>query len=174
VKRTNILAALLITLSLISTGCGTSDSVKSITLTSNGAAAGGFFNLPGADGTLQFIVTANYNSGKTVVVTNDVTYTVTTIGSDQAGDALPAYSTSPAPVPINATGLMTAVASLCTWQDLASGTPPVVPTPPEYNWVYTGYYQVVANYHDMASQPVAVGVGSQASNTSPNGVCGPQ
>ncbi len=169
-KPTNVLAALLVALSLISTGCGTSDSVKSITLSSNGASAGGFYNLPGADATLQFVATANYNSGKTIDVTNSVTYTVTTVGGDQYGNPLPAYNSDPLPVPINATGLMTAVASLCTWEDI--GNP--IPTPPAYNWVYTGYYQVVANYKGMPSQPVAVGVGSLASNTAPNGACGPQ
>jgi hypothetical protein len=114
---------------------------------------------------------ALYHSGKSVPVTNSVTYTVTTFGIDaNLHNPLPAYG--PNSVPIDSTGLMTAVASLCTWEDLASGSPPVLPTPPKYNWVYTGYYQVVATYKGMASQPVAIGVGSETGNA-PDGSCGP-
>lgn len=166
-KRTKILAALLVALPLISTGCGTSDYVQSVALTATGANSGGFFNLVGADGTLQLTVNTVYHSGKTVPVTNSVTYTVTTIGTlDDNVTPLPPYG--PDTVPINSTGLMTAVASLCTWQDLPIATPPT--TPP--GWVYTGYYQVVANYNGMASQPIAIGVGSQAGD-GPSGECGP-
>ena len=172
-KRTNILAALLVALALISTGCGTSDYVQSVQLSATGPGGGGFFNLAGADGTLQLNTVAIYHSGKTVPVTNEVSYTVSIVGSTAGGSGLPAYTAAPAPVPINSTGLMTAAASLCTWIDLASGTPPVLPTPPQYNWEYTGYYQVVAVYHGMSSQPVAIGVGSAAGNA-PDGTCGPQ
>ncbi len=171
-KRTNILAALLVTLALISTGCGTSDYVQSVQLSATGPGGGGFFNLAGADGTLQLNAIATYHSGKTVPVTNSVTYTVSPVGSDASGNPLPAYSAVPAPVPINLTGLMTAAAPLCTWIDLASGTPPVLPTPPQYNWEYTGYYQVIAVYKGMSSQPIAIGVGSLAGNA-PDGTCGP-
>jgi hypothetical protein len=173
VKRTNIVAALLVTLTLISTGCGTSDYVQSVQLTSTGASSGGFFNLAGADGTLQLITMAVYHSGKTVPVTNSVSYTVSIVGTqdEMSGYApIPAYG--PTTVPIDSTGLMTAVASLCTWVDLPSGTPPVLPTPPIYNWEYTGYYQVVSVYNGVSSQPVAVGVGSRAGNA-PDGSCGP-
>ncbi len=166
-KRTNILAALLVALSLISTGCGTSDYVQSVQLTSNGASSGGFFNLSGIDGTLQLEANAVYHSGKTVPVTSSVTYTVTTFGVDaNFGNPLPPYG--PTTVPIDSTGLMTAIESLCTWTDV--GNP--LPTPPKYNWEYTGYYQVVATYKGMASQPVAIGVGS-ASGNAPDGTCGP-
>jgi hypothetical protein len=173
VKRTNILTALLVGLALITTGCGTSDYVQSVQLSATGANSGGFFNLVGIDGTLQLTATAIYHSGKNVPVTSSVTYTVTPIGCEAGtplnpcAGPLPAYG--PTTVPIDSTGMMTAVASLCTWEDI--GNP--VPTPPTYNWVYTGYYQVVATYQGMASQPIAVGVGSQAGNTAPNGACGP-
>jgi hypothetical protein len=177
VKRTNILAALLVALSLISTGCGTSDYVQSIEITSTTGSSGGFFNLSGIDGTLQLVTNTVYHSGKTVPVTNSVTYTVMPVGcqssqdtSDPCGAALPPYG--PTTVPINPTGLMTAVGALCTWIDLPSGTPPALPTPPQYNWLYTGYYQVTATYNGMVSQPVAIGVGSAAGNA-PDGTCGP-
>jgi hypothetical protein len=178
VKRTNILAALLVALSLISTGCGSSDYVQSVQLTSTGANSGGFFNLAGQDGTLQLLVNTVYHSGKTVPITNSVTYTVTPTGCQSSGDPnspcgapLPAYG--PTTVPIDATGLMTAVASLCTWIDLPSGNPAVLPTPPQYNWLYTGYYSVTATYNGMVSQPVAIGVGSLSGNA-PDGSCGPK
>ena len=176
-KRTNILAALLVALSLISTGCGNSDYVQSIEITSTGSSSGGFFNLSGIDGTLQLVTNTVYHSGKTVPVTNSVTYTVMPVGCQSSGDptspcgaTMPAYS--PTSVPINSTGLMTAVSAICTWIDLPSGTPPELPTPPQYNWLYTGYYQVTATYNGMVSQPVAIGVGSAAGNA-PDGSCGP-
>jgi hypothetical protein len=141
--------------------------MQSVTLSSSGASSGGFFNLVGIDGTVQLQVTANYHSGKTVPVTQSATFSVTTVGGDELGNPLPAYG--PNSVPISATGMMTAVASLCTWKDI--GNP--LPTPPKYNWVYTGYYQVTATYKGMTSQPVAIGVGSQAGTTAPDGACGP-
>jgi hypothetical protein len=176
VKRTNILAAVLVALSLISTGCGTSDYVQSVQLTTNGASSGGFFNLVGADGTLQLEASAVYHSGKTVPVTDSVTWNVTTVGVDgNSGNALPAYG--PTTVPINSTGLMTAIVALCTWQDQieTTGTGTSKTTGPANPpvWVYTGYYQVTATYKGMVSQPVAIGVGSASSDTSPVGGCGP-
>jgi hypothetical protein len=166
VKRTNILAALLVALSLISTGCGTSDYVQSIQLSTNVASSGGFFNLAGADGTLQLVTNAVYHSGKTVPVTDSVTYTVTTIGVDaNFSDPLPAYG--PDTVPIDPTGLMTAKEALCTWDNIAN---PPTGTP---IWVYTGYYQVTSTYNGMVSQPVAIGVGSETSLSSAVGGCGP-
>jgi len=166
VKRTNVLAALLVALSLISTGCGTSDYVQSVQLSTTGASSGGFFNLVGADGTLQLVTTKIYHSGRAVPVTNSVTYTVTTVGVDaNLGQPLPAYG--PTTVPIDATGLMTAVEALCTWDNTAN---PPTGTP---LWVYTGYYQVTATYHGMVSQPVAIGVGSATSASSETGGCGP-
>lgn len=165
-KRTNILATLLVGFLLISGGCGTSDSLKSITIGSAGTT-GSVFNLKGADGTLQLTVTANYLSGKAVDVTNFSTYTVTTVGVDEnTQQPLPPYG--PTTVPISTTGLMTAVASQCTWVDLPLSAPS---KPPQ--WAYTGYYQVVANYRGLVSQPIAIGVGSATDNQSPVGGCGP-
>jgi hypothetical protein len=175
VKRIQLLAVVAIALSLIATGCGTSDYVQSIQLTTNGASSGGFFNLSGIDGTLQLTVLAIYHSGKNVPVTDSVTYTVTATGyqagttANPLGPPLPAFDSTPAPVTINTTGMMTATSGLCTWLDI--GTP--IPTPPQFNWEYTGYYSVVATYNGMQSQPVAIGVGSAASETAPNGQCGP-
>lgn len=178
-KRQSILAAFLLALAFIPTGCGTTDYLQSITLSTVGATAGGSYNLPGVDATLQLQVTANYHSGKSVPVTNSiVTYTVTPTGCQSSGDpndpcgaAMPAYG--PTTVPIDPTGLMQMVGSLCSWIDLPSGNPSVIPTPPQYNWLITGYYQVVASYRGMTSNPIGVGVGSAAGNA-PDGTCGPK
>jgi hypothetical protein len=167
VRHTKFIAAAALLALLIATiGCGTSDYVQSVQITSTGANAGGFFNLAGADGTLQLVVNAVYHSGKTVPVTNSVTFAVTTIGVDaNAHQPLPAYG--PTTVPIDTTGLMTAVEALCTWDNTAN---PPTGTPV---WVYTGYYQITATYKGMVSQPIAIGVGSETSNSSEVGGCGP-
>lgn len=163
-KFTTILAAFLVALALITTGCGTSDSVKSITVSTSSTSSGGFFNLPGEGATLQLVATANYNSGKTVEVTNASTFTATPIGVDESGNPLPA---PPNTVTINATGLMAAVTPFdCSWTDT---TPPPATTA---SWFLTGSYTVVATYKGMASQPIYVGVGSAAGN-GPGGACGP-
>jgi hypothetical protein len=186
VKRTNILAALLVTLSLISTGCGTSDYVQSIQITSGTSSNGGFFNLSGVDGTLQLTTNTVYHSGKTVPVTTSVSYQIEPIGCQSSGEqppnecgaALPAAAPPVTGQPgsgtvwIYPTGQMVAIAGICSWIDLESGNPLALPTPPQYNWLYTGYYQVTSTYNGMVSQPVAIGVGS-ASGNAPDGTCGP-
>jgi len=163
VKRTNILAALLIAGSLMSTGCGTSDYVQSIELTATtSSVGGGLYNLPGWGATLQLQVNAVYHSGKTVPVSNSVTYAVTPQGTDDNQDPLQA---PPNTVTINATGMVTAVnPTECTWENLGTATTP--------SWVLTGSYQVIATYKGMQSQPVFVGVASAAGNNS-TGACGP-
>jgi hypothetical protein len=167
-------------LALLTTSCGTSDYVKSLTLSSTGTTSGGFYNLAGVDGTLQLQVIANYNSGKTIDVTNASTWNVSPVGCIFQGDptnpcgsspvALPAYG--PDTVPISPTGLMTGITQICTWFDpLDTTVTPVVPYDPP-QWEYTGYYQVTATYRNFTSQPVGIGVGVVASN-SPTGGCGP-
>jgi hypothetical protein len=168
VKRTQVLATLLAACSLVMSGCGTSDSIKSVLLTSTGTSSGNFFNLVGADGTLQLKVYAVYNSGKRIDETNKATWNVTTVGTDDNRTPLPAYG--PSTVPINLTGLMTAIVPLCTWTDLPDPKTGLPQTPPV--WAYTGYYQVTATYRGFTSQPVAIGVGWLTSN-SPTGGCGP-
>ena len=170
-KRTQFLAVLLVAAMLISTGCGHSDSIKSLMVTSTGANNNGFYNLPGVDATLQLKVFAVYHSGKLIDVTNDSTWNVVPVGTDQDGNALPPYG--PDTVPINKTGLMTGIVAICTWTDGIDGTktPPAPANPPI--WEYTGYYQTTATYREFTSQPVGIGVGVVASNNSPVGGCGP-
>jgi hypothetical protein len=170
VKRTKVLATLLIALSLATSGCGNSDSIKSLLLTSTGTSSGSTYNLPGVDSTLQLKVWAVYNSGKQIDVTNKATWNVATVGTDDQHNPLPPYG--PDSVPINATGLMTAIAQICTWADTmnTTATPPVLWNPPV--WVYTGYYQTTASYRGFTSQPIGIGVGVTTSNA-PAGGCGP-
>jgi hypothetical protein len=177
------LSTLLAALALLMTSCGTSDYLESVSLTSNGASAGGFFNLAGVDGTIQLVVTANYHSGKTINVTNNSTFTMVPTGcvfSDSTGigtvtpTSVTCVSTMPAAGPttvtISPTGLMTGIAQMCTWVDPinTTATPNVPYSPPE--WEYTGYYQTTATYRNFTSQPVGVGVGVTSSNVAG---CGP-
>ena len=180
-KRISIVALFVAAIALLSTNCGTSDYLESLTLTATGPSAGTFYNLAGADGTLQMTTTANYHSGKTIDVTNNSTWNVTPEGCIFSGDptnpcagSLPAYG--PTTVPINSTGLMTGIVAICTWFDLTTTTTTngVTTTTPDSPpvWVYTGFYQVTATYRNFTSQPVAIGVGVTTSN-SPTGGCGP-
>jgi hypothetical protein len=168
VKRTKILAAVTIALSLIASGCGTSDYLQSVTVTATSAASSGAtYNIAGWGGTLQLVVNANYHSGKVVPVTNSATYAVTPQGTDYTGGTLEA---PPNTVTMSPTGMMTAVnPAVCTWANentTNTGT---------NSWVLTGAYQVVATYRGMSSQPAFVGVASaagQADQPTP-GACGP-
>jgi hypothetical protein len=164
VQRTNVLAALLVALSLISIGCGGSDSVKSITLSPTGS------NFQGVDTTIQLTVNANYNSGKTVDVTNESSYAVTAVCCDVSGGALPAAAApangQPGTLWVNGTGVMTDEVPVCTWT--LTSAPNATPV----TYQLTGYYQVVATYGSMTSQPVSVAVASEGGN-GPGGACGP-
>src|SRR5579863_10248725 len=147
-------------------GCGTSDSIKSLLLTSTNNSNTGVYNLAGQDSTLQLKVYAVYNSGKQIDVTNKVTWTVTPTGVDDTGAALPPYGQLT--VPINNTGMMTGIAEICTWTDIivTTGTGSSAVTGPANppQWAYTGYYQTSASYRGFTSQPVAIGVGVTVSN----------
>ena len=180
-KRTSFLAVFLSAIALLTTSCGHSDSVKSIYLTAAGSNGSTVFNLPGVDATLQLKAYAMYHSGKQVDVTNDVTWTVNTVGcvfsgdpNDPCGGPLPDYG--PDSVPISKTGLMTGIAQICTWMDplVTTGTGTSQTTAPADPpvWLYTGYYQTTATYRGMTSQPVGIGVGVTESNY-PKGGCGP-
>src|SRR5580698_8816860 len=115
-KRTSAVLTLFVAaIALLSISCGTSDYVKSLTLSSNGTSSGGFYNLVGVDGTLQLQVMAVYNSGKLLDVTKASTWNVTPTGVDQFGFPLPPYG--PNTVPIDPSGLMTGIVSICTWTD---------------------------------------------------------
>lgn len=161
-KRTSILAMFIAAVTLLSTSCGTSDKVASVSLNVSGTT--GVVNLAGLGGTLQLQVLTHYTSGKQVDETNWSTYTVTAQGTDASGLTLP---TPPQGVSVNATGMLTATEpGICTWIDLnTAGTAA---------WAISGWYQVIATYKNMQSQPVYIPVASAASGQSgTNGQCGP-
>lgn len=165
-KRTNILATLFGVISLLSTGCGTSDKIGSVSMQVVGANGAGVVNLQGLGGTLQLKVTANYTSGKIIDQTNFATYTVTAEGVDNnTGGALPA---PPMTFTIDSTGMATAVdPAVCTWFS-TTGDPS---TP---GWAFTGDYKILATYHGFTSNPVFIPIASAASNqTGMQGQCGP-
>jgi hypothetical protein len=170
VKRTRILVTLLAVLALLSSSCGTGDKIASVSITAAGQT--GTINLIGMGGTLQLQVMANYTSGKSIDETNFSTYTITPVGLDDAGNALP---TPPYGIQLNKTGMITATANqsgggLCTWTNLNTTT--TATSSP--SWVYTGYYGIVATYRGFSSNPIYIPVASAAGNQSTsNYECGP-
>jgi len=183
VKATKILAAATITLALICSGCGASDSVKSITLTGTSTASTSApFEVFGEGGTAQMQVIANYNSGKTVDVTAQSTFTATATGYflDGSGNDFPmpdpytAYNgmsgTPPTTIEISATGLVTAVQPFLCSYVITSGTATTV------SYAVSGSYQIIATYKGMQSNAQFLPVAS-ATVYNPNNVtgasCGP-
>jgi hypothetical protein len=163
VKRTSILVTFLAAVTLLSTSCGTSDKLASVALNVSGTT--GVVNLAGLGGTLQLQVLTNYTSGKQVDETNWSTYAITAQGVDDNGLALP---TPPQGLSVNATGMITATEpGICTWTDLTASSGGTA-------WAFTGWYQIIATYKGMQSQPVYIPVASAASSQSgTNGECGP-
>lgn len=166
-KRTSILAVFPIILALILSGCGTSDSVKSISLT--GANSFGYFEVYGEGGTMQMTVTAVYNSGKQVDVTNQSTFAVTPIGTqDDEVSSLPVPSstTPPSTIEISNTGLVTAVTPfICTFVvTSAAGVTPIT-------YAVAGSYQIVATYKGMSSNAQYLPIAS-AAMSGPTAVAG--
>ena len=152
----------LLAIGLIS--CG-SDSLKTIDLSASGNATGGFFELKGEGGTIQLTAIGNYNYGPSRDISNLVTYSVTPDGNDIYGGALPA---PPKDITLSSSGLVTAVDPfVCTYVDLGTSTTAV--------WALSGSYKIVASFHGVTSQPVYLGVASQAGPGGPpaNGACGP-
>lgn len=165
-KRSRILAVLMIATLPFLTSCGGSNKLESVTMTASGQQ--GTVDLIGMGGTLQLQVLANYTSGNFVDQTNYATYTVLPWGVDQNGNALP---TPPLGVSIDNTGLITATANasgngICTWVS----TTGIVATP---GWAFTGYYQVTATYRGFTSNPVYIPVASAAGPAVMQGQCGP-
>jgi hypothetical protein len=171
VKRTRILATLLVLLPLLSSGCGTSDKIGSVSMQVVGIGTG-VVDLKGLGGTLQLQVLANYTSGKQIDETNFATYKVTAEGFYTDYSTNPPTS-APMPTPpqtltISSTGMITAVdPAVCSWIS-TTGT---FATP---GWAYTGDYMIVATYRGFTSNPVFIPLAS-AANGQPNmqGQCGP-
>jgi len=161
--RKKVFVALSIALSFFGLlGCGTSNHLQTIMLTSGSSS--GTFNVKGIGGTLQLKAIGNYSSKNTHDLTNVVTYVVTPTGTDSNGTALPA---TPQTLTMNVTGMATAVdPAACTYSNLQPD--PALPAA----WVLTGSYQVVATFQGISSQPVFIGVAS-AAGPPPTGACGP-
>jgi len=184
------LACALLTLGLL--GCGTTNSLQSITLGAsfiNGVpttSQAGVVTLEGNGGTIQLQAIGKYTSGKTDDLSNRVTYTVIVdpnTDSDGAGGVLlPPCQAPSCPVPsappytsgtveYSPTGLITAVEpAVCTWVNSAVD-PSTTPA-----WSYVGAYVVTASFEGITSQPFYVPVGSAAgvvSDSNPSGNCGP-
>jgi hypothetical protein len=163
VKYSRILATLLGALSLVMSGCGTSDKIANVSMTVNGTT--GVINLAGLGGTLQIAVHANYTSGKWIDQTNYAKYTVKALGIDY-NTQLP-LAASPATLAVSNTGVITATdPAACTWQNLGTLSAP--------GWFYVGWYEVTASYRGYTSEPVYIPVASAASSQSGmSGQCGP-
>lgn len=162
-KRTSILAALLLALFFSQLGCGgpAIGDLKTLQISA------GSTNLVGEGGTLQLSVVGRYSSGDTKDLSNAVTYVVTPQGTDANGTALAA---PPQTITVSTTGLVTAVAPfVCTWVDVGTST--------TASWALSGSYQIVGTFHGISSQPifisVAAAVGSNSGGNNPNLACGP-
>jgi hypothetical protein len=180
VKRKTLFAALacaMLTFSML--GCGTSNNLQSIQLSTSNTAETppGTLDLKGIGGTLQVYAWGNYSSGKKKLLNNvGVAYQIVlTPGSDSAVDpgtgGLYQLDAPPATVELSSTGLLTAVTpSACTFFN--SAQPPAT-TPA---WSMVGSYSVTATYSGFTSPPVFVAVASAPgfwSTTNPTGACGP-
>jgi hypothetical protein len=164
VKRTTFLTAFVSLLAICLSSCG-SDSLRTIELTASGSNSGGFFDLKGEGGTIQLTATGNYAYGPSRDMSNRVTFTITPDGFDIYGNALPS---APQDVTISKTGLLTAVDPfVCTYVDVGTAS--------QASWALSGSYKIVASFGGLTSQPVYVGVASQAGPAGPpaNGACGP-
>ena len=167
------LACALLTFSML--GCGTTNHLQSIQLsTSNSAETPGTtLTLYGIGGTLQLYTWGNYSNGKQVLLGGTgVSYQISSTPSGFAETgALGDPNASPAQTVQLTTpnGLLTAVPPFaCTWENTA--VPPA--TSPAFAIV--GYYTVTATYGSFTSPPAFVTLASEAgisSTSNPNGLC---
>ena len=174
VNRKTLFAALacaLLTLSML--GCGTTNDLQSIQLSTSNTAesAPGTLNLIGEGGTTQLYAWGNYSSGKQKLLNNvNATFQISiTPGSTDDHDN--PLSTPPETAQLSPNGLVTAVPPfVCSW---VNGAIPPATTP---SWALSGSYSVTATYQGFTSPAVFVGIASAAgitSTTNPTGECGP-
>ena len=184
-------------LALSTVGCGAfkgdTNNLQSITLAvtkENGVAvtgAGGIVTLKGLGGTLNLTATGNYTNGKTVDLTNKVTWSVAVDPNndlDQNGATLIPPCEAPAcpvgspgaytagTVEWSPTGLITAVEpAACTFVNDA------VEPATDPAWFMAGDYQVTVSYIGVTSQPIYIPVASAAGiydqYSNPTSSCGP-
>jgi hypothetical protein len=185
VKRKTLFAALACALLVFSMlGCGTSNHLQSIQLSTSNAAATppGTLDLKGIGGTLQIYVWGNYSSGKQLLLDNrnvsfqlavdpDSPFAVDCCGLGAGGTYL--LSAPPQTMQVSANGLLTAVdPSACSWFNSAAGSASKDPA-----WGMVGAYTVTATYSGMTSPPVFVAIASAPGVYDPinntSGACGP-
>lgn len=179
------LACAMLVFSLL--GCGTSNKLQSIQLSTSNQAevAMGAQDLQGITSTNQLYVWGNYSSGKSKLLNSvgGVTWNIVLdpiYNVDAFGNPLP---NPPQVVSINANGLVTAVdPAYCTWVDVSEVTPTnLTPTP---SWAMSGQYDVTATYSGFTTPPVAFAVadtggspeypaGNGNNLNNPTGQCGP-
>ncbi len=190
VNRKTLFAALACASLILSMlGCGQTNDLKSIQLSSSNSSVSppGTLDLQGEGATAQVYVWGNYSNGKQKLLNavGDVAFQVAiTPGCvDQFDDALlPPCQTPDCPNPASppytagsvsydANGLLTAVPPfICTWVN--SAQPPAT-TPA---WGLSGSYTLTATYAGFTTPPVYVAVASEAgitNTTNPTGECGP-
>jgi hypothetical protein len=172
VKRTSILATIVVAISLFSSSCGTGDKIGSVSLQVVGDGTG-TIDLYGLGGTLQLQVLSNYTSGKEIDETNFATFTVVAEGYYTDYSTSPSTNvtmpTPPQTITINNTGMLTAVdPGVCSWISTTGD----VSTP---GWAFTGWYEVTATYRGFTTNPVYIPLASAASGQpGMEGECGPQ
>jgi hypothetical protein len=169
------LACALLVFSML--GCGTSNHLQSIQLSTSNASEVpmGTLDLKGVGGTLQLYVWGNYSSGNHVLLNNrDVTYKIViTPGSAAWTGVMGDPNANPAQTVqlLAPNGLLTAVTPFaCTWINTA------VPPATSPAWAIDGTYSVTATYSGFTSPAAFVVVASEAGiadTTNPTGACGP-
>ncbi len=175
-NRQTLFCALACALLVFSMGCGSSNNLQSIQLSTSNTAETppGTLDLVGIGGTLQVYTWGNYSSGKTKLLSNEsVQYQISVTPDMPLSGEL---ATPPQTVELSPNGLLTAVPPfVCTWVNSApeNATPPVT-TPA---WGVGGSYTVTGTYLGFTSPPVFVAVASASpgteDGTNPTGECGP-
>lgn len=169
-----LLACALLVLSML--GCGTSNNLQSIQLSTSNKAevAMSAQTLPGISNTIQLYVWGNYSSGKVKLLDakGGVTWSIKTdpvYNQDAFGFTMPApclgspCAQGTGGASLSSDGLLTAVSpAACTWVDVAqvSAQNPT-PTP---SWAISGQYNVTASYAGFTTPPVAVALSDTGGN----------
>jgi hypothetical protein len=176
VKRTIFLAFACALLIFSLLGCGASNRLQSIQLSTSAASESplGTLDVKGVGGTLQLYTWGNYSNGKTLLLSNrNVTYQISTTSGSVAwtgvlGDP---NATPPQTLQLSPNGLVTAVSPFaCTYINTA------VPPATQPAWAVAGSYEVTAKYQGLTSPAAFVVVASEAGIadvTNPTGQCGP-
>jgi hypothetical protein len=181
VNRKTLFAALACALLVFSMlGCGTSNHLKSIQLSTSNTAETppGTLDLKGIGGTLQVYAWGNYSSGGQKLLNNvNVVYNIAVTADnpfavDPTTGATYLLDAPPLTVQLSTTGLLTAVSpSACSWFNSAVA-PATAPA-----WSMVGSYSVTATYSGLTSPPVFVAIASAPgvfdANTNKTGQCGP-